>query len=83
MFAVPLLLGTRFSLRPDIRAPFAVRFACLCGASVTVLSMIFNLVPIVDVTSPGMFAIKVGAATILLNLLGGLVYWTGSRRAAA
>ena len=83
MFAVPLLLGTRFSLRPDIRAPLAVRLACLCGASVTLLAMIFNLVPIVDVTSPGMFALKVGGVTILLNILGGLVYWTGSRRAAA
>ncbi len=83
MFAVPLLLGTRFSLRPDIRVPFAVRLACLCGASVTVLSMAFNLVPIVDVASPAMFALKVAGATILLNLLGGLVYWTGSRRAAA
>jgi amino acid transporter len=82
MFAVPLLLGTRFSLRPDIRPPFAVRLACLCGAAVTMLSMIFNLVPIVDVTSPGMFALKVGGATIFLNLLAGLVYWTGSRRAA-
>jgi amino acid transporter len=83
MFAVPLLLGTRFSLRPDIRVPFAVRLACLCGASVTVLSMAFNLVPIVDVASPAMFALKVAGATILLNLLGGLVYWTDSRRAAA
>jgi amino acid transporter len=83
MFGVPLLLGTRFSLRPDIRVPFAVRLACLCGASVTVLSMVFNLVPIVDVKSPWMFALKVGSATMLLNLLGGLVYWTGSRRAAA
>ena len=82
MFAVPLLLGTRFSLRPDIRPPRAVRLACLCGASVTVLSMMFNLVPIVDVASPAMFALKVGSATMLLNLLGGLVYWTGSRRAA-
>jgi amino acid transporter len=82
MFAVPLLLGTRFSLRSDIRAPIAVRFACLCGASVTVLAMIFNLVPIVDVTSTGMFALKVGGATILLNLLGALVYWSGSRRNA-
>jgi hypothetical protein len=83
MFAVPLLLGTRFSLRRDIRAPLAVRVACLCGASVTVLSMIFNLVPIVDVASPAVFALKVGSATIMLNLLGGLVYWSGSRRAAA
>jgi amino acid transporter len=83
MFAVPLLLGTRFSLRPDIRAPLAVRLACLCGASVTLLAMVFNLVPIVDVTSPGLFALKVGSATMLLNLLGGFVYWTGTRRAAA
>jgi amino acid transporter len=83
MFAVPLLLGTRLSLRTDIRAPRAVRLACLCGAAVTVLSMGFNLVPIVDVENPRMFALKVGSATILVNLLGALVYWTGSRRAAA
>jgi glutamate:GABA antiporter len=81
MFAVPLLLGTRLSLRPDIHPPFALRVACLCGASVTVIAMIFNLVPIVDVTSAGMFALKVGGATLLLNLLGALVYWTGSNRA--
>jgi amino acid transporter len=82
MFAVPLLLGTRLSLRPDIRPPLAMRAVCLCGASVTLLSMIFNLVPIVDVTSPGVFALKVGGATVLLNLLGMLVYWSGSRRVA-
>ena len=79
MFSVPLLLGTRFSLRSDLRVPLAVRFACLCGASVTVLAMIFNLVPIVDVPSTGMFALKVGGATVLLNLLGALVYRSGSR----
>jgi glutamate:GABA antiporter len=83
MFAVPLLLGTRLSLRRDIRPPPAVRAACLCGALVTALAMIFNLVPIVDVASPAMFALKVGSATVLLNLLGALIYWTGSRRAAA
>jgi hypothetical protein len=41
-----------------------------------------NLVPIVDVTSTGMFALKVGGATVLLNLLGAFVYWSGSRRHA-
>jgi amino acid transporter len=80
MFSLPLLLGTRFSLRPDLRPPLAVRIACLCGASVTVLSMSFNLVPIVDVASPGTFALKVGSGALILNLLGSLIYWNGTRR---
>ena len=80
MFSLPLLLGTRFSLRPDLRPPNSVRVACLCGASVTALSMTFNLVPIVDVASPGMFALKVGSAALILNLLGSLIYWNGTRR---
>lgn len=80
MFSVPLLLGTRLSLRPDLRAPLSVRIACLCGASVTAVSITFNLVPIVDVASPGVFALKVGSTALLLNLLGWLIYWNGVRR---
>jgi amino acid transporter len=82
MFAVPLLLGSRLSLRRDLKAPFAVRVACLCGAGVTALSMLFNLVPIVEVPNPWMFAFKVGAASLIINLLGAAIYWRGTVRAA-
>lgn len=82
MFAVPVLVGTRFSRRPDLRAPLLLRLACLAGAGVTLLSMALNLVPIVDVAQPWTFALKVGLSAVLINLIGGLIYWRGSRRAA-
>jgi len=81
MFAVPLLVGTRFSRRPDLKPGMLLRGACACGASVTVLSMIFNLVPIVDVASPSVFALKVGGAVLGINLIATAIYWRGSRRA--
>ena len=79
MFAVPLLVGTRLSLRPELRPPVLVRAACVCGASVTVLSIIFNLVPIVDVARPWVFALKVGSTAVGINLIGAAIYWRGSR----
>lgn len=80
MFAVPLLVGTRFSLRPDLRPGVLLRAACVCGASVTLLSMIFNLVPIVDVASPWAFALKVGGAVVGINLIAAAIYWRGVHR---
>ena len=83
MFAVPLLVGTRFSLRPDLRPSVWLRVACICGASVTALSMIFNLVPIVDVARPWAFALKVGGAVIGINLMAAAIYWRGTRAGAS
>jgi amino acid transporter len=81
MFAVPLLAGTRFSLLANLRPPLLLRIACVCGASVTLLSMVFNLVPIVAVASVWAFALKVGGAALGINLIGGAVFWLGSRAA--
>jgi amino acid transporter len=78
MFAVPLLVGTRLSLRPDLRPPLLLRVACFCGASVTLLSMIFNLVPIIDVPQPWGFAMKVGFTVLGINLIGATIYWRGT-----
>jgi len=80
MFAVPLLVGTRLSLRPDLKAPLLVRVACVCGAAVTLLSILFNLVPIVDVARPWVFALKVALASVGINLIGAAIYWRGTRR---
>jgi amino acid transporter len=81
MFSVPLLVGTRFSLRRDLRPSWLLRAACVCGALVTMLSIIFNLVPIVDVASPWLFGLKVGIAALSINLLGAAIYWRGSSTA--
>jgi hypothetical protein len=80
MFAVPLFLGTRFSKRPDLKPSAFLRAACICGASVTLISMLFNLVPIVDVASPWAFALKVGGAVVGINLAATAIYWRGSHR---
>ena len=40
-----------------------LRAACICGASVTLQSMISNLVPIVDVARPWVFALKIGGTS--------------------
>jgi amino acid transporter len=82
MFGVPLLAGTRFSRRPDLQPGAYVRIACACGALVTLLAMIFNLVPIVDVANPWAFAGKVALAVACINGAGAAIYWRGARRAA-
>ncbi len=80
MFSVPMVMNTRANSRPDLKPPLLVRAACLCGIAVTLLSIIFNLVPIVDVPQPWAFALKVGGASIGINAIGAAIYWRGTRR---
>jgi amino acid transporter len=82
MFAVPLAAGTRFGLRPDLRPSAMLRLACVCGIGVTLLSMLFNLVPIVDVATPWIFALKVVLVALAVNTVGSAIYWRGARRKA-
>jgi amino acid transporter len=80
MFAVPLIAGTRLSPRPDLRPGVVLRVACLSGIAVTVLSMGFNLVPIVDVPHPWLFGVKVTLTGLGVNLVGAGIYWRGTRQ---
>jgi amino acid transporter len=82
MFAVPLIAGTRFGLRPDLRPGALLRFACLCAIVVTALSMALSLVPIVAVPRPWLFALKVALTALAANLAGAAIYWRGMRRKA-
>jgi amino acid transporter len=79
MFAVPLVAGTRVSPRPDLRPGIFLRAGCLSGIAVTLLSMVFTLVPIVDVPHPWLFGIKVALTGLGINLLGAAIYWRGTR----
>jgi hypothetical protein len=79
MFTVPLIAGTRFSPRPDLRPGIVLRIACISGITVTLLSMIFSLIPIVDVPHPWLFALRIALTALGINLIGAGIYWRGTR----
>jgi len=81
MFAVPLVAGTRFSPRPDLRPGLVLRLASVSAIVVTIASMVFALMPVVPVANAAVFAAKVAGPIVLINALGVFVYWRGSRRA--
>jgi amino acid transporter len=76
MFAIPLVVGSRFG----VRAGFWLRAAAVSGLLVTLIAMAFLLLPIVDVQSRWTFAAKVAGASLVMNLVGVAVYWNGTRR---
>jgi hypothetical protein len=47
------------------------------AAAVTVLSVVLQVVPILDVARPGIFAAKVGGGVLLINAAGVYVYRWG------
>ncbi len=75
MFAIPLVVGDRFG----VRAGRWLKVGAVSGLAVTVLSMFFNLLPLVDVANKWIFAAKVGGASAVLNLVGVAIYWNGTR----
>jgi amino acid transporter len=56
------------------RAPWWLRIAAGSAAAVTVISVGLQVVPILDVAQPGLFAAKVGGAVVLINAAGLWVY---------
>jgi amino acid transporter len=75
MFAVPLVAGSRFGKPPG----WLLKIACCSGIFVTLLSVVFSLVPVVEVRSPWVFAVKVSLTALAANLVGGAIYWRGNR----
>ncbi len=76
MFAVPVAAGARFGARPGI----LLCAGCIAGAVVTLLSMIFSLLPVVDVGDAKVFGLKVGLTALALNLVGVALYWRAARK---
>jgi amino acid transporter len=74
MFSVPLLAGARFGARPGL----VLRAACVAGMLVTLLSIVFSLIPVVDVRSSAPYALKIGLTTLAVNLVGAALYWRGN-----
>lgn len=65
MFAVVLRLAD---------APFWLKLGAITAALVTVLAVVLQVVPILDVKEPGWFAAKVGGGVLLINAAGVWVY---------
>jgi len=75
MFAVPLMAGARFGHRPSL----LLRIGCVSGIAVTLLQIVFGLVPVVGVSSSWVFGLKVGLTALAANLAGIALYWRGAR----
>jgi amino acid transporter len=56
------------------RAPWWLRIATLSAAGVTLLSVGLQVVPILDVAQPWLFALKVGGAVVVINIAGAWIY---------
>jgi glutamate:GABA antiporter len=68
-----------FRSRPD-RPGAGIRLGALTGLVVALVSLIFQIVPIGDVASPAIFAVKVSLLICLTSGLGAFLYWRGSAR---
>jgi amino acid transporter len=79
MFAVPLIAGARFGHRPSL----LLRIGCVSGMAVTLLQILFGLVPVVGVNSSWSFGLKVGLTALIANLAGVALYWRGVHIKAA
>jgi hypothetical protein len=69
------ILGTLLLFLP---VAAVVQYCVQIWPSVTLLSMLFNLVPIVDVARPWVFALKVGGTVVAINLIATAIYWRGA-----
>jgi amino acid transporter len=58
-------------------APVWLKIGASTAAAVTVLSVVLQVVPILDVARPGIFAAKVGGGVLLINAAGVYVYRWG------
>jgi amino acid transporter len=79
MFAVPMVAGARFGHRPGV----LLRVGCVSGIAVTLMQIVFGLVPVIGVNSSWTFGLKVGLTALAANLAGVALYWRGVRVTAA
>jgi amino acid transporter len=70
LFSIPLRRRSQLVPPP---ANF-VRAAALSGMSITLAAIMLQVVPIIDVQRPGVFAAKVGLTVLLANLAGAVLY---------
>ncbi len=65
-----------------IRAGIGLKLGALAAFLVALCNLVFEVVPLGDVSSGTWFALKVAGTVCALNALGSFLYWRGARRAA-
>ena len=76
MFAVPIV-GLRAAAN---RPPVWIRVAALSGFLMTAMYAMLSILPIVNVTSRAVFALKITVVIIVTNAIGAAIYRNASRR---
>lgn len=76
LFAIPL-----FGMKAlGVRAPWWLKVACASGFVVTLIYIRFAIVPITEVGSPLLFALKIVATVLIANAFGVTIYVLGKKR---
>ena len=78
MFAIPLF-GLR-AIRP--RPPWWLKVAAASGLAMTTLYVCLSIFPIIDVASSSSFTAKVTTLILVMNAIGGAIFWSAKRRRA-
>jgi amino acid transporter len=78
MFAIPIW-GLR-GITP--KPPMWLKVASMSGLLMTLLNIVLSVVPIIEVKSAGMFALKISSAILLMNLVGVGILMAGRRRSS-
>ena len=76
MFAIPIF-GLRAAAQPP---PLWLKLVALSGFLMTLLYVALSVVPIINVESRLLFALKIGGLIVAANLVGFLIYAVSSRR---
>jgi amino acid transporter len=79
-----LLFGAiLFGFRSHARPGWGIRLAALAALLVSLVSLIFELLPSGDVADAKVFAVKVAAVIVASNGVGAYLYWRGTQRVRA
>ena len=70
LFAIPLVAIKRFG----VKAPLWLKLAAVSGFLVSVVAGFFTLIPITNVSSPLMFAVKIITVVVVVNVIGVVLY---------
>jgi hypothetical protein len=78
---LPASTGVTNAVPAKVNLGVGIKLGALCAFVVAVVSLIFQMVPVADVPSRLIYALKIGSVIAATNSLGAFLYWRGARRA--